>query len=138
MKLEITEDLAQWLLEERVNMEIGLRFILPDASPALINNNLRCAKKMNPEDARNHVGLIMLQLHEMIQAAVDTGSTCDDQASCVRADAAFAHHCFNVSLQKAFETYELRKCRKCGCTWDRACIGGCSWVEKDLCSACAE
>lgn len=30
-----------------------------------------------------------------------------------------------------------RKCRVCGCTEDRACPGGCSWVEKDLCSACA-
>lgn len=28
-------------------------------------------------------------------------------------------------------------CRVCSCTdWD-ACEGGCSWVEKDLCSACA-
>lgn len=27
-------------------------------------------------------------------------------------------------------------CRKCGCTDDKACPGGCSWVEPDLCSAC--
>jgi ParB family chromosome partitioning protein len=31
---------------------------------------------------------------------------------------------------------ELRVCRVCGCTDDRACEGGCSWVEADLCSAC--
>ncbi|MFA7331074.1 MAG: hypothetical protein WC326_08380 [Candidatus Delongbacteria bacterium] len=29
-------------------------------------------------------------------------------------------------------------CRVCGCTEDRACPGGCWWVEPDLCSACAE
>jgi hypothetical protein len=29
-------------------------------------------------------------------------------------------------------------CRKCGCTEDRACDGGCYWVAQDLCSACAE
>lgn len=29
-------------------------------------------------------------------------------------------------------------CRKCGCDDDRACDGGCSWVEEDLCSSCAE
>jgi hypothetical protein len=32
-----------------------------------------------------------------------------------------------------------RKCRVCGCTWDKACmtaLGPCSWVEWDLCSAC--
>jgi transcriptional regulator with XRE-family HTH domain len=28
-------------------------------------------------------------------------------------------------------------CRACGCTDDRACRNGCSWVESDLCSACA-
>lgn len=27
-------------------------------------------------------------------------------------------------------------CRVCGCTDDRACPGGCCWVEPDLCSAC--
>lgn len=27
-------------------------------------------------------------------------------------------------------------CRVCGCTDDRACEGGCWWVEADLCSAC--
>ena len=31
-----------------------------------------------------------------------------------------------------------RKCRKCGCTEDRACSGGCCWMAWDLCSACAE
>jgi hypothetical protein len=30
-----------------------------------------------------------------------------------------------------------RHCRGCGCTDDQACPGGCSWVEDDLCSACA-
>lgn len=29
-----------------------------------------------------------------------------------------------------------RRCRVCGCTDERACPGGCSWVEEDLCSAC--
>ncbi len=31
-----------------------------------------------------------------------------------------------------------RRCRVCGCTQQHACPGGCSWVEIDLCSACAE
>jgi hypothetical protein len=30
-----------------------------------------------------------------------------------------------------------RRCRKCGCTQERACPGGCSWVAWDLCSRCA-
>jgi hypothetical protein len=32
---------------------------------------------------------------------------------------------------------ERRRCRFCGCTDDRACRGGCWWVEPDLCSTCA-
>lgn len=28
-------------------------------------------------------------------------------------------------------------CRECGCTNERPCPGGCSWIEPDLCSACA-
>jgi len=30
-----------------------------------------------------------------------------------------------------------RTCRVCDCTEDAPCPGGCSWVEEDLCSACA-
>jgi hypothetical protein len=30
-----------------------------------------------------------------------------------------------------------RRCRLCGCTTERACEGGCSWVAPDLCSSCA-
>ena len=33
---------------------------------------------------------------------------------------------------------EERICRICGCTEDNACEGGCSWVEEDLCSSCAD
>lgn len=32
---------------------------------------------------------------------------------------------------------ESQKCRVCGCSWGRACAGGCYWVEADLCSGCA-
>lgn len=33
----------------------------------------------------------------------------------------------------------IRACRVCGCTDDRACLGGCWWIndEDDLCSSCA-
>ena len=31
----------------------------------------------------------------------------------------------------------VRRCRVCGCTDDRACEGGCYWLEADLCSRCA-
>lgn len=30
-----------------------------------------------------------------------------------------------------------RRCRQCGCTDNRACPGGCAWVEDDLCSRCS-
>lgn len=28
-----------------------------------------------------------------------------------------------------------RTCRECGCTDSLACVGGCWWVQPDLCSA---
>jgi hypothetical protein len=28
------------------------------------------------------------------------------------------------------------QCKRCGCTDQRACEGGCQWVLPDLCSAC--
>lgn len=31
----------------------------------------------------------------------------------------------------------INECRVCRCTDDRACAGGCSWIERGLCSACA-
>lgn len=31
----------------------------------------------------------------------------------------------------------IRACRECGCTQESGCAGGCSWIEPDLCSACA-
>lgn len=36
---------------------------------------------------------------------------------------------------------DVRACRQCGCTDEKACVDEagtpCSWVEPDLCSACA-
>jgi hypothetical protein len=34
------------------------------------------------------------------------------------------------------QTKKPVECRVCGCTEDRACEGGCSWVEPALCSDC--
>ena len=31
----------------------------------------------------------------------------------------------------------IRQCRHCGCTDQIACLEGCSWSAKDLCSRCA-
>lgn len=35
------------------------------------------------------------------------------------------------------EAEETQHCRICGCTNDRGCPGGCSWIEDDLCDRCA-
>ncbi len=40
-------------------------------------------------------------------------------------------------LLEYWQSAEHQKCRICGCTWQRACPGGCSWIEPDLCSRCA-
>jgi hypothetical protein len=40
------------------------------------------------------------------------------------------------ALVKMIQAGEELKCRGCGCTNKRACPGGCSWIEKDLCDRC--
>ncbi len=42
-----------------------------------------------------------------------------------------------VQLARAASQVLIRRCRTCGCTQERACPGGCRWVEDDLCSRCA-
>lgn len=40
----------------------------------------------------------------------------------------------------AFRTLLPRRCEVCGCSDERACLGGCGWLalEVDVCTACAE
>ena len=66
-------------------------------------------------------------------------------------DAAAYHGPLSTSFQERrrvaevseseFEPDDVSTCRVCGCTDERACAGGCSWVEDpqllgDLCSSC--
>lgn len=34
------------------------------------------------------------------------------------------------------DLFEVEVCRGCGCTELRACVGGCWWVGRGLCSRC--
>lgn len=54
-----------------------------------------------------------------------------------RATAARARHSARTFGLISDSPETERACRVCGCTETRACPGGCSWVEYDLCSACA-
>jgi hypothetical protein len=46
-------------------------------------------------------------------------------------------------LVASLKSRQIQHCRRCGCTEDYACIGGCGWVEpkdeyaeSDLCTKC--
>jgi hypothetical protein len=41
-------------------------------------------------------------------------------------------------IKKKKKHKRIGVCRVCGCTDDRACPGGCFWVEPDLCSSCMD
>jgi hypothetical protein len=47
---------------------------------------------------------------------------------------------YNITTTAIFDEYKTKeqivKCRVCGCTDNKACPGGCYWVENDLCSQC--
>ncbi len=55
-----------------------------------------------------------------------------------------AEWCGDRGMWACWQKYFLERvesepvCRVCGCTENNACPGGCSWVEPDLCSGCAE
>ena len=40
------------------------------------------------------------------------------------------------SKGKPIQYLEERRCRACDCTEQKACPGGCHWIEPDLCSQC--
>lgn len=52
-----------------------------------------------------------------------------------------AYQALSDRLDREPPNREIRTCRECGCTQDRACTSLCAsvcwWVEVDLCSACA-
>jgi hypothetical protein len=44
---------------------------------------------------------------------------------------------FPMSAYCSHCSADLQICAFCGCTDEVACPGGCSWVQEDVCSACA-
>lgn len=50
---------------------------------------------------------------------------------------AFIDTGIEVAGRPNLTAFGVAQCRVCGCTDQCACPGGCSWVEPDLCSACA-
>lgn len=43
-----------------------------------------------------------------------------------------------IGAQRALDVANgMTACRRCGCTQNSACEGGCAWAEPDLCTACA-
>lgn len=76
----------------------------------------------------------------------------EDTMDCPAADCGYAwpecygerDECGAVDRWECWQRYLLERaeneavCRVCGCTQDNACKGGCSWIEPDLCSSCAE
>lgn len=50
-----------------------------------------------------------------------------------------AQHSLNaLAHEKGWQPLDEQRCRVCGCTDERACPGGCWWIENDLCSNCAK
>lgn len=42
----------------------------------------------------------------------------------------------NKKLNEIDKEFEKQKCMCCGCDDEHACVGGCSWVKKNVCSQC--
>lgn len=79
-----------------------------------------------PEDPR---------LLQMIKRAYDAGVCPAYQG--IQCGAGRGKDCLRCWLDHLNARQDMPTCRECGCTDDRACDDGCSWVKPDLCSACA-
>jgi hypothetical protein len=54
----------------------------------------------------------------------------------MRADSSGASNFQNAETHMPFDQSDGWACIGCGCTNDRACTGGCYWVDKNKCSGC--
>jgi hypothetical protein len=53
-----------------------------------------------------------------------------------KADFELVHLMMQEELKALKADGPVQTCRGCGCTFEDACDGGCSWVEANLCSEC--
>ena len=75
--------------------------------------------------------------------AVCDGSSDWIDAACHEADRVMAegvrdHAVSDGATRPDLSCLGVQACRQCGCTDACGCEEGCSWIETDLCSACAE
>jgi hypothetical protein len=86
-------------------------------------------------------------VQEMLDRVTEAAFIEDDielAAALLQLQAARAAGCLHLVLEQVTQTMvdlipqiQLNQaCRVCGCTNDRACDGGCEWVQIDLCSRC--
>lgn len=85
------------------------------ASPVVQDEELLARRVLN--DAGIEPGALMISHGDLVKAVEKAWE--------------FGRH-FGVA-----EVTDDDACRICGCTEYRACLGGCSWAEPDLCSECA-
>lgn len=70
--------------------------------------------------------------------AADVGTMPDEVLLVLDADARQTAVRIMTEVRDWAETERTkRRCRRCGCTDEAACSGGCYWVASDLCSSCA-
>jgi hypothetical protein len=94
--------------------------------------------------ARPSAEPITRQLQQLIAAAYDANQVMLG-AVLLEVLHAMELSCLDAAFEDLFWVLEQFKvaratqaCQICGCTNERACDGGCYWVELDLCSRCAE
>lgn len=78
--------------------------------------------------------MIITEFSEVAVPFIDMGSEDEKQVVC--------RQCFSTMrvLHVAANAYTCltcgaRVCIMCGCTDDRACIGGCNWLSRGICSS---
>lgn len=79
---------------------------------------------------------VLLNKYGTCPTEVCIGSPYYESGGCSFEPNVETHNCIECTKLWLEKPVVERTCRVCGCTWENACLGGCYWVESDLCSQC--
>jgi ParB family chromosome partitioning protein len=104
---------------------------------------LKKARKSDEEDAASLAAIEAFRPADVRVVALKDGSwrvMCDycgerDEDLAVVVEQPSEEQALAFRALHLTDLHQVRSCRVCSCTEDRACEGGCSWVDADLCSS---
>jgi len=120
----------------------GADFLFPGTGGNMLKvipDQIACAKQAKPKSANLRVAFALACriLEDFLGLPTELDA---DELECQGGAEAHGDRpgwaCWQEYLLEITKTERI--CRICGCTQNNTCLGGCWWVDVDLCSSCAE